>query len=59
MLRIVLKRSRIGIPPEQRRVLDALGLKRIGRAVRKADDGPTMGMINKVSHLITVEKIEE
>ncbi|MEJ2684159.1 MAG: 50S ribosomal protein L30 [Candidatus Sulfobium sp.] len=59
MLRIALKRSHIGIPQKQRRVLEALGLKKIGRSVKKADDDSTRGMINKVSHLITVEKIEE
>jgi large subunit ribosomal protein L30 len=59
MLRIVLKRSYIGIPEKQRKVLSALGLKKIRSAVRKADDDSTKGMINKVSHLVAVEKIEE
>ncbi len=59
MLRIVLKRSYIGIPEKQRKVLAALGLKKIRSAVRKTDDDSTKGMINKVSHLVTVEKIEE
>lgn len=59
MLRIVLKRSCIGIPPKQRKVIEALGLKKIGSAVRRADDNSTRGMINKVSHLVTVEETEE
>jgi large subunit ribosomal protein L30 len=59
MLRIVLNRSYIGIPGKQRKVLEALGLKKIGSAVKKADDDSTRGMINKVSHLVAVEKIEE
>ncbi len=59
MLRIVLKRSYIGIPEKQRKVLAALGLKKIRSAVRKADDDSTKGMISKVSHLVAVEKIED
>ena len=59
MLRIALRRSWIGIPEKQRRVLEALGLKRIGKAVKRADDDSTRGMINKVSHLVSVEKTEE
>ncbi|MEJ2696593.1 MAG: 50S ribosomal protein L30 [Candidatus Sulfobium sp.] len=59
MLRIILKRSHIGIPRDQRKVLEALGLKKIGKVVSKADNDSTRGMINKVSHLIAVEKTEE
>ena len=59
MVRIVLKRSHIGITPKQVKVLQALGLKKIGSAVKKADDRATMGMINKVSHLVSFEKVDE
>lgn len=59
MLRIALRRSWIGIPEKQRRVLEALGLKKIGKTVTRADDDSTKGMINKVLHLVTVEKTEE
>jgi large subunit ribosomal protein L30 len=59
MLRITLKRGHIGIPEKQRKVLQALGLKKIGKVVTKKDDGPTQGMLNKVAHLIAVEKVEE
>lgn len=58
MLRIVLKRSCIGIPPKQRKVVEALGLRKIGSAVKRADNSSTRGMINKVSHLISVEETE-
>ena len=54
MIKIVLKRSYIGITPKQRLILRALGLKKIGSTAKKADDRATMGMINKVSHLVSL-----
>lgn len=59
MLKIVLKRSYIGIPEKQRKVLRALGLRKIGSAVTKPEDGSVRGMLHKVSHLVAVEKTEE
>lgn len=59
MLKIVLKRSYIGIPEKQRKVLRALGLRKIGSCVKKADNKSTKGMINRVSRLISVEKVDE
>ena len=54
MIKIVLKRSYIGITPKQRLILQALGLKKIGSTKKKADDKATMGMINKGSYVIAV-----
>jgi len=59
MLKIVLKRSYIGIPEKQRKVLQALGLRKIGSSVKRADDKSTKGMINRVSHLVAVEKVDK
>jgi len=59
MDKIVIKRSYIGITPKQEKVLQALGLRKIGSTVRKADNKATMGMINKVSHLVSFEKVDE
>lgn len=56
MLKIKLKRSFIGIPERQRRVLRALGLRKIGATVSKPDDAVFRGMIHKISHLIQVEE---
>lgn len=58
MLKIVLKRSYIGVPEKYQRVLQALGLRKIGMSVTKQDNKATMGMINMVSHLISVERTE-
>ena len=59
MIKIAQKRSYIGITPKQRLILQALGLKKIGSTVNKADNKATMGMINKVSHLVSFEKVDE
>ena len=59
MLNIVLKRSYIGILPKQRLILQALGLRKIGCTTKKADNKAVMGMINKVSHLVSFEKVDE
>lgn len=59
MVKIVLKRSYIGITPKQRQILQALGLKKIGVTLKKVDNKATMGMINKVSHLVSFEKVDE
>ena len=59
MIKIVLKRSYIGILPKQRRILQALGLKKIGSTAKKMDNKATMGMINKVYHLVSFEKVDE
>jgi len=54
MLKITLKRSLIGIQPKQKRVLQSLGLKKIGTTVTKPDEPVFRGMIHKVSHLVQV-----
>jgi large subunit ribosomal protein L30 len=59
MVKITLKRGHIGIPEKQRKVLRALGLKKIGSAVTKKDDSAIRGMISRVPHLVVVEKAEE
>ena len=49
-------RSRIGRPKDQKRTLDALGLRKINSVVEQKSTPQILGMINKVSHLVTVEK---
>jgi large subunit ribosomal protein L30 len=55
-IRITLKRSLIGRPEKQRRVIRALGLRRINHSVSHADTPSIRGMIHKVSHLIDVSE---
>ena len=48
-------RSRIRCPKNQKRTLDALGLRKIGRVVEHNDNPAIRGMIEKVKHLVSVE----
>ena len=53
-IKIKLVRSRIGIKPNQKKTLDALGLKRREMVKTFKDNAAVRGMINKVQHLIEV-----
>jgi large subunit ribosomal protein L30 len=55
ILKIKQVRSRIRCPKDQKRTLDALGLRKIGRVVEHDDNPAIRGMIAKVKHLISVE----
>lgn len=54
-LRITLVRSLLGRPEKHRKVAKALGLNKSQRSVLQYDTPIIRGMINKISHLITVE----
>ena len=54
-IKIKQVRSRIRRPKDQRRTLDALGLKKLGRVVEHEDNPAIRGMIEKVKHLVEVE----
>lgn len=58
-LRVTQTRSLIGTKPKQRGTIRALGLKRIRHTVEHSDVPEIRGMINKVSHLVSVEEVEE
>ena len=46
-------KSKIGYPVDQKRTLEALGLRKIGQVVEK-EDSPALRGIRKVHHLVTV-----
>lgn len=52
---IKLVRSHIARPVKQRAVLIGLGLTRVNKQVVRSDTPEIRGMINKVSHLVSVE----
>lgn len=54
-LKITLTRSLLGRPEKHRRVARALGLTKSQRSVVQYDTPIIRGMINKISHLLTVE----
>lgn len=53
-IKIQQTKSRIGAPIDQKRTLDALGLKKMNQIVEKEDTPNVRGMVRKVHHLITV-----
>ncbi|CAM4081095.1 50S ribosomal protein L30 [Mesobacillus sp. AQ2] len=53
-LEITLTRSLIGRPQDQRETVKALGLRKMNQTVEQQDNAAIRGMINKVSHLVTV-----
>ncbi|WP_321992373.1 50S ribosomal protein L30 [Marispirochaeta aestuarii] len=57
-LRIKLVNSVIGRPENQRRVVEALGLKKLNSMVDHDDVPSIRGMVRKVSHLVQVEEIK-
>ena len=47
-------RSRIGRPKDQKRTLDALGLRKMQTVVEHNATPQILGMVAKIKHLITV-----
>lgn len=59
-LKITLRRSLIGRPKEQHRVLQSLGLgKKINSSVVVPDKDNTRRSIKRIAHLVEVEEINE
>ena len=48
MIKITLTKSTIGASPRQRKVVEALGLKKMHQSVELADSPATWGAVNKV-----------
>ncbi len=57
-LRITYTKSAIGYRKSQQATVKALGLKKLRQTVEHDDTPAIRGMINKVSHLVTVEEAE-
>ena len=55
-VKITQVRSLIDRPQRQKDTVKALGLKRMNHSVTKDASPQVMGMINKVAHLLIVEK---
>ena len=58
-LRIKLVKSGIGYSRQHKGTIRALGLRRLGDVVEQANTPAIRGMIDKVSHLVQVDEIEE
>jgi len=55
-IKVTLKRSLIGTSDVQRKVAKALGVSKTNQTVEHNDTPIIRGMINKISHLVTVEQ---
>ncbi|WP_407271428.1 50S ribosomal protein L30 [Radiobacillus sp. PE A8.2] len=56
-LEITLKRSVIGRSEVQKATVKTLGLNKIHQSIVREDTPVLRGMINKVSHLVTVKEV--
>jgi large subunit ribosomal protein L30 len=57
-IKITQFRSAIGRQSDQKRVLKALGIKKLNHSVVHEDSPTIMGMVNKVRHLVKVENLD-
>ncbi len=55
-IKVTKTRSAINRTKNQKRTLEALGLKKIGQTVEHEDSPNILGMVNKVQHLVSVEE---
>ena len=58
-LRITYKKSAIGYKEDEKGTIKALGLRKLNQSKIHDDTAVIRGMVNKVTHLVTVEEIEE
>jgi large subunit ribosomal protein L30 len=56
-VRITQIKSKIGQPENQKRMLAALGIKKMHQTVEHDDSPQIMGMVNKLKHLVKIEKL--
>lgn len=56
-LKITLTKSTIGAKPNQKKVVEALGLRKMHHSVELDDTPATRGAVAKVTHLVTVEEL--
>jgi len=57
MVKITLTKSLIGATPKQRKVVEALGLRKLQHSVELPDTPQTRGAATKVSHLVTLKEL--
>jgi large subunit ribosomal protein L30 len=55
-LKVKQVRSKINCPLDQKRTLEALGLRKMGQVVEHDANPAILGMVNKVKHLVSIEE---
>ncbi len=58
-LKITYVRSSIHCPKTHKRVIQALGLRKLNHSVIQPDNAAIRGMVRKVGHLVRVEGIND
>lgn len=56
-IRVTKVKSVIKRPQNQKRIMESLGLHKMGQTVEHEDTPSILGMINKVNHLVSVETV--
>ena len=57
-LKITLVKSTIGAKPQHKKAVEALGLRKLNKAVEMPNNDSVKGMIQQVRHLVKVEEIK-
>ncbi len=57
-IKVTQVRSKIRRPQNQKRTLEALGLKKINQVVEHNATPEILGMVHTVKHLVSVEEIK-
>lgn len=55
-IKITQVKSRIGASQRQKKTLDALGLRKLNQTVEHEATPQILGMVGKLSHLVSVEE---
>lgn len=56
-IKVTQIKSKIGQPESQKKILKALGITKMHQTVEHEDSPQIMGMVNKLKHLVKVEKL--
>ena len=59
ILRVKQVKSGIGYPVRTKNTLKALGFRSVGDVVEHQENDARLGMLDKVSHLVEIETVEE
>ena len=57
-IKVTQVKSQIGRLKNQKRTLEALGLRRLNQTVEHEATPSIVGMVNKVSHLVSVKELK-
>jgi large subunit ribosomal protein L30 len=56
-IKVTKVKSAINRTQNQKRILESLGLRKIGQTIEHEDTLNILGMVNKVKHLVSVETV--